>query len=251
MRIHVIPTPFYAANCVILIPDGSTAALVVDPSAGVQDEIRQILRTEGRHVAAVLCTHGHSDHVWDAAAVSAPSFLDGEADSDGGEAPAPVYVPQPDMYRFEDPSAYTMPLSDDMLAAFGPWVKPQDLRPFPTDSVEVVDGVWLRMLPAPGHTEGSAFFLGHADVTLVYQGKEISSTELPVPWALAGDVLFAGSVGRTDLHGGDETQMRHSLRTISHAIDPRTMIIPGHGPLTTLAQEIDTNPYLTRARKIG
>ncbi|PID98320.1 MAG: MBL fold metallo-hydrolase, partial [Actinobacteria bacterium] len=64
-------------------------------------------------------------------------------------------------------------------------------------------------------------------------------------------VLFAGSVGRTDLTGGNETQMRHSLRTISHALDPETFMIPGHGPVTTLAHEIETNPYLARARRIG
>lgn len=231
----------------ILIPDGSTTSVVVDPSAGVQDQIRRILLSEGRTVSAVLCTHGHADHVWDAAAVSAPGFLqDGVAVHE-----APVYAPAPDMYRFDDPAAYTMPLSPEQLANFGPWVKPADLREFPSGSVELVDGVWLRMVPAPGHTEGSAFFLGHSDVTLVFQGQEISSTAMPVPWALAGDVLFAGSVGRTDLHGGDETQMRHSLRTLSNALDPHTMILPGHGNLTTLQQEIDTNPYLTRARSIG
>ena len=73
----------------------------------------------------------------------------------------------------------------------------------------------------------------------------------PVPWALSADVLFKGSVGRTDLPGGDETQMRHSLRTISNALDPRTILMPGHGPATTLADEIRSNQYLIRARRIG
>ena len=65
----------------------------------------------------------------------------------------------------------------------------------------------------------------------------------------------AGSVelveGRTDLPGGDEYQMRHSLRTLSNALDPETLLIPGHGPITSLAREIETNPYLRRARQIG
>lgn len=245
MRIHVIPTPFYAANCVILVPDGSTTALVVDPSAGVQDRIRDVLIAEDRSVGAVLCTHGHADHIWDSATVSAPGFVEGM------EQGAPVYVPSPDLYRFDDPVAYTMEVNPDLANLIGEWHKPADLRPFPAGSVEIIDGVWLLMVPAPGHTEGSAVFLGHSDVTMMWNGQEVTTSQMPIPWALSGDVLFAGSVGRTDLPGGDEIQMRHSLRTLSNAIDPQTFIIPGHGNMTTMAQELETNPYLARARQVG
>lgn len=245
VRIHVIPTPFYAANCVILVPDGSTTAVVVDPSAGVQDTIRQVLQAEKRIVGAVLCTHGHADHVWDAAAVSAAGFVAGMEES------VAVYAPSPDLYRFEDPAAFTLALDTRIASVIGPWVKPDDLRPFPAGSVELIDGVWLLMVPAPGHTEGSAFFLGHSDVTMLFDGQEVTSSQMPIPWALSGDVLFAGSVGRTDLHGGDETQMRHSLRTLANAIDPQTFIIPGHGNMTTMAQELELNQYMARARQIG
>ena len=71
-----------------------------------------------------------------------------------------------------------------------------------------------------------------------------------MPWALSADVLFKDSVGRTDMPGGDETQMRHSLRTIPTR-DPNTILIPGHGPATTMADEIRSNQYLIRARRIG
>ena len=187
----------------------------------------------------MLLTHGHPDHVWDAAAVSTWG-------PDG--ATVPVYVPGPDMYRMDDPASFLpMPLPDFV----GEWVKPTDLREAPSDSFEVCPGVWLRMVPAPGHTEGSAVFLGESPLYIRVNNQSFYSSDEAVPWAMSADVLFKDSVGRTDLPGGDETQMRHSLRTISNALDPRTVLIPGHGPATTLADEIRSNQYLIRARRIG
>ena len=125
MRLHVIPSPFYAANGLVLVPSGAGTALVVDPSAGIQHLIREVLEFEGVSVGGVLLTHGHPDHVWDAAAVSTWG-------PDG--ATVPVYVPGPDMYRMDDPASFLpMPLPDFV----GEWVKPTDLREAPSDSFEV------------------------------------------------------------------------------------------------------------------
>jgi hypothetical protein len=152
------------------------------------------------------------------------------------------------MYRMDDPASFLpMPLPDFV----GEWVRPAHLREAPTDSFEAVPDVWLRMVPAPGHTEGSAVFLGESPLDIRVNNQSFYSSGEPVPWALSADVLFKDSVGRTDLPGGDETQMRHSLRTISNALDPRTVLVPGHGPATTLADEITSNQYLIRARRIG
>ena len=101
MRLHVIPSPFYAANGLVLVPSGAGTALVVDPSAGIQHLIREVLQTEGVNVGAVLLTHGHPDHVWDAAEVSTWG-LDGTT--------VPVYLPGPDMYRMDDPASF-LPMS--------------------------------------------------------------------------------------------------------------------------------------------
>ncbi len=239
MRLHVIPSPFYAANGLVLVPSGAGTALVVDPSAGIQRLIREVLDCEGVSVGAVLLTHGHPDHVWDAAQVST-----------WGEAGVrvPVYLPGPDMYRMDDPASFLPMAPPDFV---GEWVKPISLREMPAESIEITPGVCLRMVPAPGHTEGSAVFLGHSPLDIRVSNRSFFASEDSVPWALSADVVFKGSVGRTDMPGGDETQMRHSLRTISNAIDPTTVLIPGHGPATTLADEIRSNQYLIRARRIG
>ena len=238
MRLHVIPSPYYAANALVLVPAQGSAALVVDPSAGVQHLLREVLDLEGVGVGGVLATHGHPDHVWDCAAVA--GWTDGP--------PLPVYLPGPDVYRMDDPAAH-VPLPVPGFA--GEWVKPERVEPMPADAFEIVEGVRLRMLPAPGHSEGSALFLGECDLDIRVDNTSFYHSDGPVPWALSGDVIFRGSVGRTDLPGGDETQMRHSLRTVSNAIDPATVLIPGHGPATTMAEEIAANEYLIRARRIG
>ncbi|MCD4557390.1 MBL fold metallo-hydrolase [Schaalia sp. lx-100] len=244
MRLHIITSPYYAANSLVIIPqplEGTAPhAVVVDPSAGILPQLKATLEREGAVLAAVLLTHGHPDHVWDCARV---------ASWGPAEKQVPVWIPGPDRYRLVDPAAYVnnMPARIEL----DEWVCPDDLRDFPAGSCELIPSLWMKMLPAPGHTEGSALFLAHSDLDVYADGQLIASSELPIPWALSGDVIFSGSVGRTDLPGGDETQMRHSLRTISHAVDPRTLLFPGHGPATTLQAEIDTNPYVTRARRIG
>ncbi|MDN6794705.1 MAG: MBL fold metallo-hydrolase [Propionibacterium sp.] len=242
MILSVIPTPFFGANCMVLLPGQGGAALVVDPSAGVLDSIKAVLRTHDARVGAVLCTHGHPDHVWDAAEVSS------WAGTDQDLTPSPVWVPGPDLYRMDDPLA-GVPMRPEALDLV--WQRPEDLRAVPGSTFEPVPGLRLLMVPAPGHTEGSAVFLAEGDLHVDVGGETVVERPDGTPWALTGDVLFAGSVGRTDLPGGDEVQMRHTLRTLANAVDPATVVLPGHGPWTTMARELESNPYLARARRIG
>ncbi len=137
MRLHVIPSPFYAANGLVLVPSGASTALVVDPSAGIQHLIRDVLELEGVSVGAVLLTHGHPDHVWDAAAVSTWGQ---------GGATVPVYVPGPDMYRMDDPASFLpMPLPDFV----GEWVKPRTVSGVPTCPVAMKRKCVTRCAPFP------------------------------------------------------------------------------------------------------
>ncbi len=249
MRVVIIPTPFFDANCLVIVADGSAEALVVDPSHGVLDRVDAVLAGFGGVVGAVLCTHGHPDHVWDAAAAARRGSAAAE------DAQVPVWCPGPDLPRFDDPLSWVpmAPTGMDLV-----WERPSDVRAMPMGAVELVPGVVLAMVPAPGHTQGSALFVLRSDLTVI-DGH--TATEVTAPlvqdrrddaaWALTGDVIFRGSVGRTDLPGGDETQMRHTLRTLATAIDPTTVLIPGHGPLTTMQRELMVNPHLRKARRLG
>lgn len=228
---------FLQANTYILAADST--ALVVDPGAGSHAWVPGALDTRGLTLGAVLLTHGHPDHVWDVAAIAGS---------------APVYIPGPDMYRMDDPAAHMPadPSRDLALSRMGaqPWAKPEGLRELPAEAfsapVELVAGIAIRALPAPGHTEGSTVFLLQGDPTPDREGAMMSTGQVE-PIMLAGDVLFNGGVGRTDLPGGDEQKMAASLRLLVQVIKPETAVFPGHGPSTTMFREVRTNPFLHAA----
>lgn len=227
-----------AENAYVFTPSDTNQSLIVDPGFGTAKPIEKYLEDNDLSPQAVLLTHGHPDHVWDSA-----------------EFDLPTYLPGPDMYRMDDPMSFLPPA----FGLVGKWNKPKDLHTIPSTVMELVPGLRFLMVPAPGHTEGSAIFLTELPVGDTLQtNAELPGVRTghppftnPQPLALAGDVIFAGSVGRTDLAGGDEIAMRQSLRTLANAMDPRTWLLPGHGPATHWEQEVEHNPYVLRAKEIG
>ena len=262
--------PVFAANCYVLAPGPGSPALVVDPGAGAVRGALALLRSNRLRLGAVLLPHGHADHVWDTAALIEEAHDGGllaVEDPADAAASVPVYIPGPDHYRLEDPDATTGIRANGMTftdMAGTPWRRPSDSRVVPAEAfnraIELVPGVPIRAIAAPGHSEGSTLFFLDASLTdnaLLHEAEaveddpSVAEEEHDYLVALDGDVIFKGSVGRTDLPGGDQVQMWATLRFLASAVNPETVLLPGHGAATTMAHEHHGNPYLAEARVRG
>ncbi|HZK05650.1 MAG TPA: MBL fold metallo-hydrolase [Actinomycetaceae bacterium] len=227
-------TDVFAENCYVLADANRRRAVVVDPGAGTAAPVAAILHDHDLHLDAVLLTHGHPDHVWDAAAVAGDT---------------PVYVPAPDAYRLENPLETLSALAPVLASVVPtPYRQPANVQPLPAEfftggGAELVPGVSVRALAAPGHTEGSTlyFMAGEWPQDIVAEAGASGGERLLV---LTGDVIFRDSIGRTDLPGGDGAVMVQTLRTLKQVIDPAGMLFPGHGPATTMRRELTHNPFL-------
>jgi glyoxylase-like metal-dependent hydrolase (beta-lactamase superfamily II) len=228
----------FGAWCHVLV-DGEGRCVVLDAGAGVAGEVAELVAARALRPTAVLATHGHADHTWDAARLSE-------------ELDVPVVLHAADEYRLRDPFGTLGALGSAPHDPRGPlaqalvtvgrdpasYTPPSRVEPFGavgderTPDVELdLGGLRLVARHAPGHTEGSTLYLSELD-----DGT---------PLAFTGDVLFAGTIGRTDLPGGDGARMDRTLREVVSALDPRTVVVPGHGPTTTIERELLANPYLT------
>lgn len=228
----------FSTTCYVLAAGPGAPCLVLDPGAGAADEVVRLVNEHGLVPVAVAATHGHPDHIWDAAAVSRRWEI-------------PFLLAQDDLDRLEDPAAALGPgMSEAFTGLAGtPWVRPQNVRALPSGDLAAAGldvGVPIDLVAAPGHTPGSTIFLarGAPSAQCVLPAPQRSRLPSTKVVALTGDVLFAGSIGRVDLAGGHGPTMRSTLQNLMKAIPAEAWVLPGHGPSSTMAAELATNPYL-------
>ena len=203
----------FQSNCYIVRPPGSGPAVVIDPG----DEPERILaRLKGRDVAAILLTHAHLDHIGGVAAL---------AEATG----APVHLHPADRFLYDAAAEHAR--------MFGLRVETP-----PAPDVELADGDELAFGGSSGRDSGGGAIEftvrhtpGHSPGHVVFIGDGI---------AFVGDCVFAGSIGRTDLPGGDTATLLSSIRRHILSLPPDTVLYPGHMGPTTAGAEARTNPFL-------
>lgn len=213
MLIRSYVAPMFATNCWIIAPEKGSECIIVDPGmTDISAEVELIVAEEGLKPVAVLLTHGHLDHTF-----SVKPLADGYGIS--------AYIHSEDRRFIADPAGIHGPQFVEQLRGmnFEEPVKVENLKD--GSQLEFL-GMKIRAIHAPGHTRGSLMFLLN-DETLI-----------------SGDVLFAGSIGRTDLPTGSASDMRNTLSKKVLPLDDSIRVLPGHGGETTIKYERKTNPYL-------
>jgi hydroxyacylglutathione hydrolase len=203
-------------NCYVLAPKQGADAIVVDPGQRAMAPLRKILDENRLTPAAVLLTHGHVDHMWSAQKV-------------GDTYGCPVFIHPEDREMLTDPIKGLGPrLAQRALSTM--FREPRQVVELDRDGVEVeLGGITVTVDHTPGHTRGSVVFR-------VAPG--------PAQLAFTGDTLFKQSIGRTDLYGGSGRDLLTSIVSKLLVLDDDTVVLPGHGPKSTIGAERRTNPFL-------
>lgn len=219
MLITGFPAGAWATNCYVIASGRGEPCLIIDPGQESIDGVTDLVREHRLVPAAVLLTHGHIDHVWSVAPI-------------GREFGIPAVIHADDRYRLVDPAGSSFAAARDQMLAMTKnaleLTEPDEIETFEADGSLELAGLVMTVRHAPGHTEGSAVFEFGGDGPVMF----------------SGDLLFAGSVGRTDLPGGDPTAMQESLRRVVLTAPDATVVMPGHGPQTTIGAERMSNPFL-------
>ncbi len=202
----------YKTNCYLIVGDGEVA--IIDPGMHAHDDVVEYITTNKMAVDKIVLTHGHIDHTRDAGTI-AKRFN------------APVYIHPEDAFMLE---AYKGSGSKTaMLFDADTMISPEEVHDLVDGETITLAGSEFRMVHAPGHSPGCTLLVGEA-------------------YCFSGDVLFKGSIGRTDFEWADEEAMNRSLRTVVLELDDVLQILPGHGPTTTMRAERAGNPFLRALR---
>ena len=221
MLIAGFPAGPWGTNCYVAATQAGAECVVIDPGKDATEGVAQVIREHNLKPVAVLVTHGHVDHMWCVAPVA-------------GTYDATAYIHPADRHLLADPMAgMSFETSQMMLGGKYVFAEPEKVEEIVDGAVLELAGLSITVDHAPGHTPGSITFrtpyAAQADVSQVM---------------FSGDLLFAGSIGRTDLPGGDHAAMLESLRTKVLTLPDDIVVLPGHGEQTSIGRERLVNPFL-------
>jgi glyoxylase-like metal-dependent hydrolase (beta-lactamase superfamily II) len=208
----------WGTNCYLVAPAAGEECVIIDPGHQAADGVAAAIAQHRLKPIAVLLTHGHIDHVASVVPVC-------------GAHDVPAWIHPADRYMLSDPEkalglSIGMPLMGELTVG-----EPDDVRELTDGGQLELAGLEFSVAHAPGHTKGSVTF------------TTPEAADIP-PVFFAGDLLFAGSIGRTDLPGGDHAEILESLARVCLPLDDSTVVLPGHLTQTTIGRERATNPYL-------
>ncbi|MEU7004001.1 MBL fold metallo-hydrolase [Nonomuraea sp. NPDC046570] len=216
MLIAGFPAGAFQTNCYLVAPAAGEECVIVDPGQDAVEGVDDLLREHRLKPVAVLLTHGHLDHVWSVAPVC-------------GARDVPAWIHPEDRHLLSDPAAGWSPTSSQLFGGIT-LSEPDDVKELSDGATLELAGLEFTVAHTPGHTRGSVSFRLPEDEIM-----------------FSGDLLFAGSIGRSDLPGGDYPTILRSLATTCLPLPDETVVLPGHGPQTTIGRERATNPYLREA----
>ncbi len=222
MLIAGFPAGPWGTNCYVVATGPGSECVVVDPGKDAADGVAEVVREHHLKPVSVLVSHGHIDHMWCVAPVA-------------GTYDATAYIHPRDRHLLSDPmSGMSRETAGMLLGGKYEFAEPDSVAELTDLQTLELAGLEFVVDHTPGHTEGSVTFrtpYGEA-------GSDVSAL------MFSGDLLFAGSIGRTDLPGGDHPTMLRSLRDKVLPLADDIVVLPGHGEQTSIGRERATNPYL-------
>ncbi len=225
MLIAGFPAGPWGTNCYVAAVGAGSECVVIDPGKDSAPGVAEVVREHRLKPVAVLVTHGHVDHMWCVAPVA-------------GTYEATAFIHPLDRHLLTDPMAGMSPETSQLLLGGNyQWAEPDRVEELADLQTIEIAGLTFVVDHTPGHTEGSVSF------RTPYVLSTSSTTE-PSEVMFSGDLLFAGSIGRTELPGGDHPTMLRSLTDKVLPLADDIVVLPGHGDQTSIGRERATNLFL-------
>lgn len=235
MFVAGFPAGAFGTNCFVVSPGAGEECVIVDPGQDAEAGIEDILARHRLRPVAVLLTHGHIDHIWSVVPVC-------------GAENIPAYIHPADRALLSDPArGFPAGVAEQLLGGLT-FTEPDDVAELADGATLALAGLEFIVDHAPGHTPGSVTFrlpaIGTAGPGAPGSDPAAAARADGEPVLFSGDLLFAGSIGRTDLPGGDYPAILDSLARVCLPLPDETVVLSGHGPATTIGAERASNPFL-------